>query len=160
MILIPTSQKLRKQAERLKEIYETLDGMTARIVPADELFNEYSSGTPDATAYRRYMKMLYDRAESDSDIPKYLVLFGDGAWDNRMVSADWLGNSPDDYLLCYESENSFSEIYCYVSDDFYCMLDDNEAIQTGSDYRSGVTGKRRGRRTLPCAHCRRGKHHA
>ncbi len=141
VILIPASQKLRKQAERLKEIYETLDGMTARIVPADELFNEYSSGTPDATAYRRYMKMLYDRAESDSDMPKYLVLFGDGAWDNRMVSADWLGNSPDDYLLCYESENSFSEIYCYVSDDFYCMLDDNEAIQAGSDYKSGVTGK-------------------
>lgn len=141
VILIPASQKLRKQAERLKTIYETLDGMTVRIVPADELFNEYSSGTPDATAYRRYMKMLYDRAESDTDMPKYLVLFGDGAWDNRMHSSVWSGNSPDDYLLCFESENSFSEIYCYVSDDFYCMLDDNEAIQTGSDYKTGCTGK-------------------
>ncbi len=141
VILIPASQKLRKQAERLKEIYETYDGMTARIVPADELFNEFSSGTPDATAYRRYMKMLYDRAETDSDIPRYLVLFGDGAWDNRMLSPAWDNCSPDDYLLCYESENSFSEIYCFVSDDFFCMLDDNEAIHTGSDDKRGFTGK-------------------
>ena len=141
VILIPASQKLRKQAERLKEIYETHDGMTARIVPADELFNEFSSGTPDATAYRRYMKMLYDRAETDSDIPHYLVLFGDGAWDNRMLSPAWDGCSPDDYLLCYESENSLSEIYCFVSDDFFCMLDDNEAIHTGSDSKKGFSGK-------------------
>lgn len=141
VILIPASQKLRKQAERLKKIYETHDGMTARIVPADELFNEFSSGTPDATAYRRYMKMLYDRAETDSDIPRYLVLFGDGAWDNRMLSPAWDGCSPDDYLLCYESENSFSEIYCFVSDDFFCMLDDNEALHTGSDDKRGFTGK-------------------
>ncbi len=141
VILIPTSQKLRKQAERLKEIYETRDGMTARIVPADELFNEFSSGTPDATAYRRYMKMLYDRAETDSDIPRYLVLFGDGAWDNRMLSSAWVGYSPDDYLLCYESENSLSEIYCFVSDDFFCMLDDNEALHTGSDSKKGFSGK-------------------
>ncbi len=141
VILIPTTQKLRKQAERLKEIYEKSDGMTARIVPADELFNEFSSGTPDATAYRRYMKMLYDRAETDEDMPRYLVLFGDGAWDNRMLSSAWQGNSPDDFLLCYESENSFSEVYCYVSDDFFCMLDDNEAIQSGTDDRRGVTGK-------------------
>ncbi len=141
VILIPTSQKLRQQAERLKSIYENYDGMTARIVPADELFNEFSSGTPDATAYRRYMKMLYDRADSADTAPKYLVLFGDGAWDNRMLTNTWSGYSPDDFLLCFESENSFSEVYCYVSDDFFCMLDDNEAIQTGTNDRTGVTGK-------------------
>ena len=107
-----------------------------RIVPADELYNEFSSGTPDATAYRRYLKMFYDQAKSDADIPGYLLLFGDGAWDNRMKSADWSGYNPDDFLLCFESENSFSHVNCYVSDDFFCLLDDEETIQqkTGSSY--------------------------
>ena len=86
VIIIPTTQKQRQHAERLAEYHRTHDGMTVNIVPADELFNEFSSGTPDATAYRRYMKMLYDRASTPDEAPKYLLLFGDGAWDNRMLS--------------------------------------------------------------------------
>lgn len=130
VIIIPTSQQLRQQAERLKTLHEQHDGYRVRIVPADELYNEFSSGTPDATAYRRYLKMLYDRAETDADMPRYLVLFGDGAWDNRMLTSDWRNSSPDDFLLCYESENSFSEVDCFVSDDFFCLLDDGESIGT------------------------------
>ena len=126
IIIIPTSGKLLTQAERLKAIHEQHDGMRVRIVKANELFNEFSSGTPDANAYRRYMKMLYDHAETDNDIPRFLLLMGDGAWDNRMLSANWKGYSPDDYLLCFESENSFSETDCYVTDDFFCMLDEGE----------------------------------
>lgn len=126
VIIIPTTQKLLAQAQRLKQMHETYDSMTVRIVPADELFNEFSSGTPDANAYRRYMKMLYDRAESEADMPRYLLLMGDAAWDNRMVTSDWRTTSPDDFLLCYESDNSFSETYSYVSDDYFCMLDDGE----------------------------------
>ena len=126
VIIIATTQKLLAQAERLKQFHETHDSLRVRIVPADELFNEFSSGTPDANAYRRYLKMLYDRAKTDDDMPRYLLLFGDGAWDNRMLTADWKNYSPDDFLLCYESENSFSETDCYVSDDYFCVLDDDE----------------------------------
>jgi hypothetical protein len=43
-----------------------------------------------------------------------------------MLTSDWKSYSPDDFLLCYESDNSFSETECYVSDDYFCMLDDNE----------------------------------
>lgn len=132
VIIISTSQHLREQAERLAALHVQADSMRVRIVPADEIFNEFSSGTPDATAYRRYMKMLYDRAETEADMPKYLVLFGDGAWDNRMVTQGWRGYSPDDFLLCFESDNSYNHIDCYVSDDFYCMLDDGETIQDGN----------------------------
>ena len=136
VIIIPTNQQVLAQAERIKAWHEAQDGMRVRIVPADELYNEFSSGTPDATAYRRYLKMFYDQAKSDADIPGYLLLFGDGAWDNRMKSADWSGYNPDDFLLCFESENSFSHVNCYVSDDFFCLLDDEERIQqlSGSTY--------------------------
>ena len=38
--------------------------------------------------------------------------------------------------MCFESENSFSHVNCYVSDDFFCLLDDEEQIQ---QQRSGVS---------------------
>ena len=126
VIIIPTTQKMLKQAQRLKALHEEKDTLRVNIVPADELYNEFSSGTPDANAYRRYMKMLYDRAETEADMPRYLLLLGDGAWDNRMNCSEWSNSSPDDYLLCYESENSYSHTKCYTSDDFFCMLDDGE----------------------------------
>ena len=126
VIIIPTTQKLLAQAERLKTLHEQKHGLRVRIVPADELFNEFSSGTPDANAYRRYLKMLYDRASSAADMPRYLLLLGDCAWDNRMLSQQWQNYSPDDFLLCYESENSYSQTHCYVTDDYFCLLDDGE----------------------------------
>ena len=136
VIIIPTSQKLLSEAERIKRHHEEKDGLRVSLIPAEELYNEFSSGTPDATAYRRYLKMLYDRATTDNDMPKYLLLFGDGAWDNRMHCDVWNGYQPDDFLLCYESENSFSSVNCFVSDDFFCLLDDNEQIREkiGSSY--------------------------
>ena len=141
VIIIPTSQNLLAQAERLKAHHEQHDGLRVTIVPADELYNEFSSGTPDATAYRRYLKMLYDRATTPNDKPRYLLLFGDGAWDNRMLTSEWSGYNPDDYLLCYESENSFSQVNCYVSDDFFCLLDDEEVIQTTNGNSTTYAGK-------------------
>ena len=131
-IIIPTSQKLLEQAKRLKELHEQKDGMTVRIVPADELYNEFSSGTPDVSAYRRYMKMLYDRATDEASQPKYLLLLGDGVWDNRLLTDGCRTLSADDMLLCFESENSTSEVHCYVSDDFIGLLDDNESLSTGA----------------------------
>ena len=141
VIIIPTNQNLLAQAERLKAHHEQHDGLRVTIVPADELYNEFSSGTPDATAYRRYLKMLYDRATTPNDKPRYLLLFGDGAWDNRMLTSEWSGYNTDDYLLCYESENSFSQVNCYVSDDFFCLLDDEEEIQTTNGNSTTYAGK-------------------
>lgn len=129
IIIVPASQNTKAQAERLKTLHEQRDGMTVRIVPADEIYNEFSSGTPDATAYKRYMKMLYDRATTPNEAPKYLLLMGDCAWDNRMQSKEWRQYSPDNFLLTYESENSVSSTDNYVTDDFFCMLDDEEAIE-------------------------------
>ena len=129
VIIIPTSGKLLEQAQRLVDAHKQYDGLRCAIVRADQVYNEFSSGTPDATAYRRLMKMLYDRAEDKDDAPKYLLLFGDAAWDNRMISSQWRKYSPNDYLLCYPSENSFSDTRSYVMEDYFGLLDDGE----GSD---------------------------
>lgn len=131
VIIVPSSGALSKQAQRLKEFHESHDGMRVNIVAADQLYNEFSSGTPDANAYRRYLRMLQDRAATEADMPKYLLLFGDCVWDNRMLTADCKRFDPDDYLLVYESENSFSETTCYAGDSWMGIL----AEGAGSDAR-------------------------
>lgn len=126
VILVPSSNKLTAEAERLAQAHQAHDGLRVAVIRADHVYNEFSSGTPDATAYRRFMKMLYDRAETDTEAPRYLLLFGDCAWDNRMLSNAWRNQSPDNYLLCYESENSFSSTSSYVMEDYFGLLDDGE----------------------------------
>lgn len=131
VIIVPSNGVFLEVAERLAEAHRTIDGITVAVVTAEQVYNEFSSGTPDATAYRRLMKMLYDRASSPADAPKYLLLFGDGAVDNRMLS--YKGRNPDDYLLCYQSENSVSAVYSYVLEDYYGYLDDNEGASHTRD---------------------------
>lgn len=138
VIIIPTSQEFLDQAERLKTFHEQHDGLKTRIVPADELFNEFSSGTPDTNAYRRYLKMLYDRAETDEEMPRFLLLFGDCAWDNRMNTKAWKGHDPDHFLLCHESENSFSQVRCYVDENYFCYLDDGEGSNPQTSDRADI----------------------
>ena len=128
VIIIPTSGKLLSEAQRLADAHLQYDGLRIGIVRADQIFNEFSSGTPDPTAFRLFMKMLYDKAASYDVAPRYLLLFGDCAWDNRMLSGAWRTSSPDDYLLCYESENSFSDTKSYVMEDYFGLLDDGEGV--------------------------------
>lgn len=141
IIIVPTSAALTAQAERIKKLHEEKDGMRVRIVPADELYNEFSSGTPDANAYRRYLKMLYDRAETEADMPSHLLLFGDCVWDNRMNTQECSSLNPDDFLLCHESENSFSATDCYVDDGFFCLLDDGEGDNPKTDKLDMAVGR-------------------
>lgn len=72
------------------------------------------------------MKMLYDKAASKEDRPKYLLLFGDGAYDNRFVTESWSKMSDkerENFLLTFQSENSLDE-KSYVTDDYFGFLDD------------------------------------
>ena len=76
--------------------------------------------------------MLYDRAQNDADLPRYLLLFGDCVWDNRLLTSACKSLNADDLLLCHESENSFSQTTCYVDDGFFALLDDGEGLDPAS----------------------------
>ena len=127
VIVVPASGKLTAAAESLAAAHRSIDSISVAVVRADMIYNEFSSGTPDATAIRRFMKMLYDR-NAGSSAPKYLMLMGSGAWDNRMHVSDWAGQNPDDYLLCYESYESLSHTASYVMEDYFGLLDDSEGM--------------------------------
>lgn len=123
VILAPVA--FTPEAERLAEEHRTRDGLTVTIVDPETVYNEFSSGTPDATAYRRLMKMFYDRSTSDADAPKYLLLFGDGVYDNRGVTAEISKISRENMLLTYQSQESLT-VNSYVTDDYFGFLDDEE----------------------------------
>lgn len=141
VIIIPTSQKLLKQAQRLKAFHGSHDSLRVNIVPADELYNEFASGTPDANAYRRYLRMLYDKAQTEKDMPKYLLLFGDCVWDNRMLTSECKSLNPDDYLLCYESEESFCKVHCYVSDSWLGILGEGKGAKPAAELQDVGVGR-------------------
>ncbi|MBD9091164.1 MAG: hypothetical protein EGQ20_01325 [Bacteroides oleiciplenus] len=126
IIISPDRTDLMTQAERLAQAHREKDGMSVAVIPAPQIYNEFSSGTPDGTAYRRLMKMLYDRFPKATERPKYLLFFGDCSYDNRMLTSSWKNYPPDNYLLSYQSENSIEETSSYVTDDYFGFLDDEE----------------------------------
>lgn len=124
VIIVPSNGKFIAAAERLANVHREADGLKVQVVTAQQVYNEFSSGTPDVTAYRRLMKMLYDRAATADTAPRYLLLMGDAWFDNRLIT--FPGRSQDDYLLCYESFNSVDAIQSYVLEDYMGFLDDGE----------------------------------
>ena len=90
VIICPT--KLLAKAERLAQIHRDHDNYDVLVLNQKDIFNEFSSGTPDAMAYRLMLKMFYDR---NPEKLKHLLLFGGGYFDNRQLSKQ-LG---ENYLL-------------------------------------------------------------
>lgn len=120
--IIVTHPDFYTQAERLADYRRNNNNLRTLVITTDKIYNEFSSGTADASAVRDFVKMFYDRAGSnENNMPKYLLMFGDGSYDNIGVV-----NSNTNYVITYESRNSFSPFGSYVSDDFFGLLDDVE----------------------------------
>ncbi|MEA4981399.1 MAG: type IX secretion system sortase PorU [Paludibacter sp.] len=131
-MVILTHPKFLSQAETLAQAHREKDNLTVAVVTTDQVYNEFSSGTPDATAYRWVMKMLYDRALNSgitTDLPKYLLLFGKGTFDNRKI----LSNSGENLILTYQAENSTVITLSYNTDDYFTFLDDNEGVNVAAN---------------------------
>lgn len=115
-----------ESAEIIADYHRNTDNMDVAVIEHSEIFNEFSSGTPDASAYRRFNKMLYDK---DKLKYKYLLLFGTGSYDNRKI----LGNKGDNMLMTYQSNVSNDESISYTTDDYFGFLDDNSGVSLSSD---------------------------
>ncbi len=115
-------------AQTLAEHHRTFDNLSVLVVTPDELYNEFSSGSPDPTAIKDFMKMLYDRAGADvSLMPEYLLFYGDGSYDNRHSFS-----TNTNFILTYESSSSLSPTNSFTTDDYFGMLDDSEGDYIGN----------------------------
>ncbi len=132
-LVIVAAPSLLPAAQRLAE-RRANEGLTVTLVTAQQVYNEFSSGARDASAIKRYMKMLYDRAGTDpAQMPKNLLLFGDGSYNN------WsLASTGHVFLPSYQTVNSVDPTRCYTSDDYFGFLDDGETEATSDLVDIGV----------------------
>jgi hypothetical protein len=125
-IIIITAPSLLAQAQRLAEFHRTRNNLRHAIATIDQVYNEFSSGIPDPTAVRDFVKMFYDRSRNNpAEQPKYLLLFGDASFDYR----DRIRNNTN-LVPGYETNNSLDPLGSYTSDDFFGFLDDNEDVNS------------------------------
>lgn len=126
-MLILTPSEFISEAQRLANFHEEHDSMRVLVVDHKKVFNEFSSGTPDAMAYRKIAKMFWERTKNlpDSSNSKfrYMILFGRSLFDNRQLSAA-AKSVTYPLLLTWESDNSLSQSDGFNSDDIFGTLED------------------------------------
>jgi len=127
MIILAPSAYL-EQANRVAQLHEQYDKFRVLVLDHEKVFNEFSSGTQDAMAYRRLCKMFYDRGESeDGHKLGYLLLMGCGSYDNRLVGVDAdVLNYPR--LLTWQSTLSYDDESSFTTDDYFGILEDEGGI--------------------------------
>lgn len=119
-MLIITHPQFLNQANKIAQIHKDYDNITCQVVDVVKIYNEFSSGMKDACAIRNYIRMVYNKTNKGL---KYVLLFGDGTYDNKSP----ISSANPNFIPTYQSEETFN-IYdiSFTTDDFYGLLDDNE----------------------------------
>ncbi len=125
-LVIVSYPAFMEQAIALGQYHHDHDNMSVAVVSTEQVYNEFSSGARDIAAIRNLMKMFYDRATDKTEKPRYLLLLGDGSYDNLTQDEN---NS--NFIPTYQSPNSLVPTQSYVSDDFFGLLDDEEGGTAG-----------------------------
>lgn len=97
-MLIITTSPLYESACALAEIHSRTDGLDCIVALEEDIFNEFGMGNRDAMAYRRAVKMFYDK---DPERFRNVLLYGPGHWDNRGL----LDGHSGEMLLTYQSKD-------------------------------------------------------
>lgn len=118
-MLIITPALFKEQAQALADYHAELDGMLSVVVDVDEILNEFGTGTPDPSAIRDFIRMVYRRSGGRL---QYVTLFGRASADYRNIKG--YGKN---FVLTYEAkENSQHEVMSLCTDDYFGLMDDNE----------------------------------
>lgn len=121
--LIITHPTFIGPANTLADFHREKDGMNVTVVTDNEVYNEFSSGTKNATGIRNFIKMFYDRNNG----LKYVLLFGDGSFDNKNVRP-----VTRNFIPTFQSENSLNPVASFVTDDYFVILDADESVYNGA----------------------------
>ncbi len=125
-MIIVTHPLFESYAIKLAELHMADDGTTSIIVTPGQIYNEFSGGIPDAAAIRNFVRMIRDRGAGTPSPLRYLLLFGDGSYDNRTAPP---GNTA--FIPTWQSVNSHTGVLSFTSDDFYGLLDDGDGEAEG-----------------------------
>ena len=121
--VIITHPNFLASANKLADFHRSFDGMSVEVVTTEQVYNEFSSGTKSATGIRNFIKMFYDRG----DKLKYVLLFGDGSFDNRNLRPE-----TKNFVPTFQSDDSLIPVESFVTDDYFVMLDAGESVYNGA----------------------------
>jgi len=130
VVIVPPG--LREAADSLAAIH-VAEGLSVAVLEPSFIYDCFSSGRVDPTAFKMLMKMLYDRADGDpAELPRYLQLIGDGTFENRNLPR--FGN----LLLTFQSAQSHTPTQSYVTDDYFGFLSDQASERLTDSLSIGV----------------------
>ena len=132
-MLVVAPEQFRTQAQKLADIHAASDGLKVTVVSPEEVYNEFSSGTPDVTAFRRLLKMWYDRAGGNpGDYTAFCLLFSRPTYDNKLQTPV-VKRAGYPRIPIWQEPGIFTEAGSYSTDDYIGMLDDQEgSLNMGS----------------------------
>lgn len=138
-LLIISPEEYLGAAERVAEMHRAQDGMTVHVLTPQQLYNEFSSGTADLSAFRKAMKMWYDRdmETTGSQKIKYCLIFSRPTYDNKMVTPK-VKNAGYPRVPIWQSPTGYTENTSYSTDDFIGMLDDGATTMGTAKIRVAV----------------------
>ena len=124
-MVIITPDEFAAASERIADLHRIHDGMTVYVLSPDKIFNEFSSGNPDVSAFRKLLKMWYDRSQNDQAGNQfgYCLLMGRPTYDQKMKNPETV-KSGYPRTLIWQSPNSLTETSSFSTDDFIAMLED------------------------------------
>jgi len=126
-MIIVVHPLFRKYAEKLADIHYKNNGLISQIVTPEQIYNEFSGGIPDIAAIRNFARMKYFKQQGSIHPLKYLLLFGDGSYENKTPPPN------PNFIPTYQSQNSNEVVYSFTSDDFYGLLEDGEGEAEGTE---------------------------
>lgn len=122
-MLIITLPEYQEGANQIAAMHERVDDMRVAVLTPDVIYNEFSGGKRDVFAFRRLLKMWFDRGEQDGHSIRYALMFGKPSYDNKMKVAQATGSYTP--LPIWQSFGTrLTETASYSNDDVIGMLED------------------------------------
>lgn len=124
-MLVIAPPEYQNVALRLAKLHAETDGLDVLVVTPSQIYNEFSSGTPDVTAFRKLLKMWYDRAGGEEGAyTRYCLLFGRPSYDNKGVTPA-VKRAGYPRIPIWQSPTGNNVSTSYSTDDYIGMLGDN-----------------------------------
>lgn len=142
-MVIFTTSALANQARRIARLHEDIDSLHVSVVDVAQVYHEFSSGAPDVSGLRKYLKMLYDRGIASGHTLKYALLLGRTTLDHRALQSSTrsLGYQTMPAWVNRVDRESMSDNEGFSTDDFIAMLADNSGSDLGLDDLSIAVGR-------------------
>lgn len=132
-MVIFTVSSWKTQADRIAELHRnSSDSLKVHVVVQDQVFNEFASGNPDVNAFRKMLKMMWDRGNGTSRPLKYALFMGRGIYDNRKLTAAAQSLNLKTMPI-WQTDDGISDNDSFTTDDIFAFLNDNSGATPAKD---------------------------